>query len=395
MKKIIIINNNLKTGGVQKSLVNLLNEIKDKYNITLFLFSDEGQYNNLIPKEINVVYASSYVKLLGISQEESKEMGLWYYIIRAICAIYSKYINHILPIRVLTYLHTNQGNYDSAISFLHAATPNSLYGGTNEFVLNRVKAKQKIGFIHCDFLEYGGNTSYARKLYTKFDKVAVVSKGCLNKFIRAIPSIKSKCFVVENCHEFCEIESLGNVNTVQYSKEYINIITVSRLSEEKGIERAIKAISTCIKSGNNIKYHIIGDGPEWANLNYLVKELKITENVLFYGNQINPYRFIKNCDLFLLPSYHEAAPLVFDEAKSLGVPVLATKTTSTKEMVVDSKAGWECDNSIEGIEHSLMHIIKNREKIIDVKNYLLSEQFNNNRAVNQFEELLNKGVIND
>ena len=39
MKKLLIVNNNMQLGGVQKALISLLDEIKDQYNVTLFLFS--------------------------------------------------------------------------------------------------------------------------------------------------------------------------------------------------------------------------------------------------------------------------------------------------------------------------------------------------------------------
>lgn len=49
---------------------------------------------------------------------------------------------------------------------------------------------------------------------------------------------------------------------IKYNKEFINVLTVSRLSIEKGVERGIKAIAKCIRKGIKVKYHIVGDGPE-------------------------------------------------------------------------------------------------------------------------------------
>ena len=44
MKKILIVNNNMKIGGVQKSLCNLLWSVADQYDITLYLFAPIGAY---------------------------------------------------------------------------------------------------------------------------------------------------------------------------------------------------------------------------------------------------------------------------------------------------------------------------------------------------------------
>ena len=72
-----------------------------------------------------------------------------------------------------------------------------------------------------------------------------------------------------------------------------------------------------------------------------------------HGSQLNPYRYMKNAKLLLLPSYHEAAPMVFQEAIALEVPILTTDTTSAMEMVVNQGAGWVCGFDDESIYCSL------------------------------------------
>jgi glycosyltransferase involved in cell wall biosynthesis len=81
------------------------------------------------------------------------------------------------------------------------------------------------------------------------------------------------------------------------------------------------------------------------------------------GEQVNPYRYIKNADYFLLPSFHEAAPIVFDEAAILGVPVLATKTLSAVEMIENRRAGFVCENSTEAIYDMLRSVLSSNEKL--------------------------------
>ena len=71
MKKIIIVNNNMKVGGVQKALCNLLWEIKDKYDITLCLFSNTGEYADKIPESIRVIKARGVYRYLGNSQVQA------------------------------------------------------------------------------------------------------------------------------------------------------------------------------------------------------------------------------------------------------------------------------------------------------------------------------------
>ena len=72
MKKILFVNNNMKVGGVQKSLYNLLWALQGKYDITLLLFSKTGAYVDQLPPAVKVITCDSWFRLLGISQGECK-----------------------------------------------------------------------------------------------------------------------------------------------------------------------------------------------------------------------------------------------------------------------------------------------------------------------------------
>ena len=65
MKKIIIVNNNMDVGGVQKSLYNLLWQIHDRYDVTLCLFSATGQYMDQLPQDIKILEVKGPFRYLG------------------------------------------------------------------------------------------------------------------------------------------------------------------------------------------------------------------------------------------------------------------------------------------------------------------------------------------
>jgi glycosyltransferase involved in cell wall biosynthesis len=390
-KKILIVNNNMNIGGIQKSLLNLLSVISDSYDITLLLFSDTGDYIKYIPKNVKIIKGSWGLKLLGISQSEARNLGMLSYFIRGALAFYTKVINNHFPIRVLVKTQKKISGYDYSISYMHNAKPKSFYGGCNEVVLYRTNAPRKYAYIHCDYFNYGGNTKYNRELYFEFDRIIACSEGCKRSFIRAIPQLKDKVSCVVNCQNYVEIGRNANEEPVIYNRNIMNIITVSRLTKEKGIQRIIKILPELILHDAKIHYHIIGDGIMRNKLEELAKEAKLDNFVTFHGSQANPYRYMKNADLFLLPSYHEAAPMVIEEAKCLGLPILATATTSTKEMVVNAKAGWVCENSTEGIKKALRYILEHKSELVKIKNYLLSQKYNNETALMQLNNLFNEG----
>lgn len=388
-KKVLIINNNLEIGGVQKALVNMLNEIHNEYDITLFLFASVGEYKSQLPQGIKVIEANPFLQLLGISQAEARQRGLFWWLIRGVCAFWTrKLFNNKIPFKFLIMFEKKLAAYDYGISYLHSLGEKSFYSGCNEFLLEKVVAKEKITFIHCDYLQCGANTSYNNKLHSKFEKIVAVSEGCRQAFIKAIPSLQDRVYCIRNFNDYSHIIREASDTPVIYDKDYFNIITVSRLAEEKGIIRCIPIIKNLLQQGFKVKWHIVGEGKIRTSIEELISKEHMEENIILYGNQINPYRYMKNADLFLLPSYHEAAPMVFDEAKCLGVPILTTKTTSTKEMVEECMAGWVCENDDHALSEKLKWILDKRENLEGVKHYQKKQVFNNQESIKQFSLVL-------
>ena len=144
MKKIVIVNNNMKVGGVQKSLYNLLWSIADRYDITLFLFCETGEYVDKLPKSVRIVPCSSLFRYLGVSQGECHDR-LADRLVRGTLAALCKIFGRPFVIRLMSPSQkTLPSEYDIAISYLHNGNLKSFYGGVNEFVLTKLNAKRKI-----------------------------------------------------------------------------------------------------------------------------------------------------------------------------------------------------------------------------------------------------------
>lgn len=386
-KKVIIVNNNMNIGGVQKALVDFTKEIADKYDCTLYLFSKRGDYLDLLPKTIRIVESISLYRTLGLSYAESKYNCFWF-VVRQIVALIFKLIGRYYGMRIINASQKKlKSEYDIAIAFFQNSGNNSFYGGCNDFVLNKINAEQKITFLHCDYRACGSHTPYNDRQYYMFDKIVACSEGCRNAFIEVLPALADKTFVVKNCHDYKFIQQSANT-CKKYDSNKINIITVARMSMEKGIDRAIIAMKYVKEQGYDVCYHLVGGGPELNKLKKMVNLLGLSKEVIFYGNQSNPYPFIKGADLMLIPSYHEAAPLVVDEARCLGVPILSTKTTSSYDMIIETKSGWVCENSQEAINIALCSLLKQSEMIFEYKKMLLSSEFNNVDAITSFTKVV-------
>jgi glycosyltransferase involved in cell wall biosynthesis len=273
-------------------------------------------------------------------------------------------------------------NYDVAISYSQPLGDYEFCNFTNEIVLNCVEADKKITFIHCDFGSYGGNTKRNRNLYKKFDRIGAVSNSVGKRLAEIIPEVSEK---IRTVYKFCdcgEIERLAMQKPFSYTKE--TFVTVARLSGEKGIIRCIPIFSRLKKDGYDFEWHIVGEGPLRNAIEEKIAYYSLKRDIILEGEQLNPYRYIKNADYFFLPSFHEAAPMVFDEAFTLGVPVLTTKTLSAVEMIERRGIGIVCENSEEAIYNMLCRVLSCNEKIN------ITKKPDNKICMKQFEGLCSK-----
>ena len=386
MKKIIIVNNNMNVGGVQKSLCNLLWALEGKYDITLVLFRRMGEYAEQIPSSIKVVECESLFRLLGISQGQCEGRDR---IIRGIVAMISRCFGRPAAMRyILSSQKTLDEHYDCAISFLHNGNIKNFYGGTQEFVLHKINANKKVAFLHCDYENCGANHLMNNRLIAKFDVIAACSDGCRAAFENVLPELAHRTVTVKNFHRFDEIKRLSEENPVAYDENAIHVVMVSRLAHEKAIERGILAIANARKNGVDVKLHIVGGGPMEDMLREYARSQGVMDYVCFYGEQANPYRYMKHADLFLLTSYHEAAPMVLEEARCLGLPILTVETTSSAEMVIEQDCGWVCDNDQQALERVLHGLLADKESLRKKKLQIQSRHMSNSAARKQFDDLV-------
>jgi glycosyltransferase involved in cell wall biosynthesis len=139
----------------------------------------------------------------------------------------------------------------------------------------------------------------------------------------------------------------------------------------------------------NARLHILGDGAERESLAGLASQLTVEDSVIFYGNQGNPYRYMKNADVLLIPSRHEAAPMVIDEARAIGLPILTVKTTSAEDMVAERDCGWVCENTDEALSLKLCELLADGTALSLMKERMQQAEVDNSEALAQFEAAVN------
>ncbi len=383
--KLLFVVNNLHIGGIQRALVNLLNEISEEHSVTLFVFYPTGAFLDELGENINVVCANKFTRIMGMSDAEAKAEGFFTWGWRSFWTVMTRVFGIKFVYGLLPMFQKADGEYDAAVSYMQNSAYRYFYGGCNEFVIKSVKAKKKISFIHCDFKRYFGNNDYNKGYYKNFDKIACVSDSCREVFLGECPMYRDKAVTVRNVYNFSDMLQKAEKFEAERSADRPNLFTAARISEEKGIFRMIDILGELKREGKSFIWRVAGGGPLYDEAVKKAKEKGLSEDIVFLGEQENPYPYYKAADMLLVPSYDEAAPMVFGEAMCFGLPVFTTDTTSAEELVGKPGFGVVCENDDAKIKQALSGLLEKPDAIYNMR---YKAETDNKRALSEFKEMI-------
>ncbi len=179
--------------------------------------------------------------------------------------------------------------------------------------------------------------------YPKADGVIAVSEGVRKSLLSYIKIDESKVITINNPYDTERIEMLSQEEMGDEFRSIFSgdpvLITVGRLTHQKGHDTFLKAVSL-VRKKYPIKVVIMGEGELEQNLKDMAEELGISETVHFMGWQANPFCYIRNSTLFVLPSRWEGFPNALVEAMACGCPVVASRCESgPEEILQDNRFG--------------------------------------------------------
>ena len=395
MKKVLFMCINMNIGGTEKALLTMLNEIDDsKYDITLLMLEEYGGFLNEIPSFVKVKYVDEYKSIKPFVNEPPKILikrliknkayltglsTLLNYSISKITKNISYYYRYILR-----NVKKIDEEYDLAVAY---AGPMDFI---TYFVLNKIKAKKKVQWIHFDITKIGFNRKFAKRNYKKFDKIFVVSEEGKEKLINLIPALNNKVEAFFNIISYNLIENMSkNEKSFDDLFDGVRILTVGRLSKEKGQELTINVLARLKNEGYKVRWYCIGDGPEKYNYRNRIKRLDIENDYILLGSKLNPYPFMKDCDIYVQPSKHEGYCITLGEARCFDNPIVTTNFTGANEQIKNEITGLVCDISEQGIYQAIKRLLDNKELYKDIRSNLSNEIVDSTNEISKLEKLVN------
>lgn len=369
MKRILILNMNYKTGGIRKSFENIVRFYSKDNRVDIRFFSQPGDVAGvLMNQNIRVLKPLFFLDTYYSSREEIAQKSFFplRFAAKVLLRILRKLIGSEKLVRAMIDASPAVQEYDIAIAYSHDNHVGGFSGGCNYYVANHVKAKKKYAWIHGEIGNIGLDRETALSAYEGFDKVINVSKACDESF-RALTEGKICSDYIYNLFDLDEILSMAMKPSPEIRKDVFTFVTVARMHPVKRIDKINTVSKRLSDEGYAFQWYVVGGGEKLEDYQREAKELGIDGVVHYTGDQKNPYRFMRNADLFVLLSDSESFSIVINEALILGLPVVTTDFPAAHESVQHGVNGFIVDKTEQSMYEQLRYCLEHQEEMAEMR----------------------------
>lgn len=231
-----------------------------------------------------------------------------------------------------------------------------------------------ISWEHFNFYEDNGSNlrAYARKLAAKFANcIITLTEQDKENYLNNL-NIKGKIDYIYN-----PVEEVNNDVCNIDSKQ---IISVGRLTYQKGFDLLCEVANNVLKENKQWKWTILGDGEDKEKLQAKIKEYGLEDRLILKGNVSNVEDYYKNSSLYVMTSRFEGLPMTLLEAKTYKLPIVSFNClTGPSEIVKNNVNGLLINpENVEAMSNKLNILLKDEKKL---------KEFSNNAQIdiNKFE----------
>ncbi len=353
LKKVLIMANGLYSGGAEKILQNILNNLDyGKYSVTLYSMRRYDLDPEIFKTQGSFRYKSVFRRYNG---KPSLLKSFFDFTEKIKGRIFQK-----LPAELFRAIYI-RGKFDVEIAFIEGEATKVVSGSLN-------KKSKKIAWVHTDLIK----NSWTHYLYKNAEEEARAYKK-FNEVICVSESVKDA---------FCEKYGIKDTVSVKYnpvdsddillkSKEKIDItvnkrpliFSVGRLEQPKGYPRLCECALKLKNEGLDFTLWILGDGVQREQLRKYIEENELSDTVKLLGFQDNPYKYISKADAFICSSYAEGFSTAATESIILGKPVYTVDCPGMKELFGDESCGEIVDNTDKDLYLLLKHAVTDKEAL--------------------------------
>ena len=352
--RILVVNDLLQGGGVEKLMYDIVMRNHDKHQITILTDKMDKDFGNIYPENVGYIYQMEE----DYPEANNKYQDLKNRVIRKKRELLLKKKVKSMNFDLLLCMK------ESWIMMMALTYGNYI--------------PKKFAWVHTDYkksyytLYWFGSKENEVEFMKRFNNVICVSQVILDS-IKEVIGDPGNLLVRNNPLNAKEIIEKGKEQLVEIKRnERPLFVTVGRLSVQKGFDILLEVCN--LLNAENYEYDvwIVGGGESCNNYSVLHDlENQIYKynlhNVYLLGAQSNPHKFVKQADWFLSTSRYEGYSYVSQEAIIQGIPVLLTECAGVDELLGSVGGGIVLENSYKGIYYGMKDVIEHPERQIECK----------------------------
>lgn len=398
--RILILMHYMELGGAESALLGLLQSVDPaRADVDVFIYSHRGELMKYMPTgKINLLPEVESYSLTEKPLSVVVKKGQWRLALArmkgrnntsSFCeknqdsdkpAECGTFFQQRSTWKVLPMIQPNVV-YDLAISFL---TPHFI-------LLNNVRAKKKIGWIHTDYTRILIDVEAELEMWKELDYIASISDEVGRRFCEVFPSLKDKLVPIENIlnSKFIRRRASEGSITLDDDESVVNLLTIGRYSPPKKMEEIPMICRKILNRGVQIKWYIVGYG-SWEIENVVRENARqegVADNIVLLGKKENPYPYIKACDIYVQPSRYEGKSITVREAQILCKPVIITNYPTAKSQVIDGVDGTIVPMEVDACAEAMVQFIRDKEKQVRIIKYLKAHDYGNESEIEKIYQL--------
>ena len=376
-KRILFMIGTLQSGGVSKSIVNLLNTMdRTTYDVHLLLLDRAGDIlSQYLPSDVTV-HVNQEIENLhrGLSGVRALLLTghLWLAFGSLLRMLMSK-ISRAWAGRWLAYLmpRFTDLTFDLIID----------YGGQQQlyYMVDKLDGKKKITFFHNDYSKWPYYYAADRLYYPKVDQILSISQTCVDVLKAYFPDCKDKISVMQNISSPVLITKQAN-ETVDLPIAPLLLVSLGHIMRRKGTDFSIDAAKILQEKGVEFKWMLVGKVVE-EDLIRRIEQEGLADSFVVLGIRSNPYPYIKAADIYVHPARFEGKSIALDEAKILCKPIIVTNFSTVNDQFEDRVNASICEMNGGALADAIIELATNKELRQSYVTYLNAHIVDNSSEV--------------
>ncbi len=367
-----------------------------KYKVDLFLHQRGGMFENMIPPQVTILDGMEYTRFTVLPLIPLLFESIRAHEFKKIIARITFSVQQRLSFKKVHgaqkfweimggLIEKNPVQYDAAIAFSQ--------GFPTYYVAEKIKSDKKFAVVNIDYSAAGYNRNHDFRYYIKFNKIVVDSEKVKEIMQSTYPEFRENIEIIHHILNPTFMEHQAeNGESYEDSFDGIRLLTIGRLVTQKGYDIAMEACCRLKEKGLKCRWYVLGDGPLYSQMQDYLKKNTLQNDFILLGVKLNPYPYLKNCDIYVQTSRFEGYGIALAEARMFNKPIVTTDFDVVYEQIENGQNGLVVEMNADAVCNGILTLVEDEKLMKRMVECLKKEKKGNVEEVEKWYNFIDADV---